>query len=64
MGSASSDLVSLVALKAFASRSLGSHPILRSVILSEKDHVTREELLAKIETWHRIFDLETRPYPH
>ncbi len=60
MGSAGSGLVSLVGLKAFASRSLGSHPILRSVILSEMDYVTREEYLVKMDTWLSIFDSETK----
>jgi len=54
------NLVSLASLKAYANRELKTKPMLRSVILSERDYVTPEEYLAKMETWLRLLDSETR----
>jgi hypothetical protein len=60
MGSTTPGLVSLAALKAYAASGLSARPMLRRVILSERDYMTPEEYLAKMETWLRLLDSETR----
>jgi len=59
MGSATPGLVSLAALKAYAASGLSARPMLRRVILSEREYLTPEEYLAKMETWLRLLDSET-----
>ena len=59
MGSVITGLVSLAALKAYAAGKLQAKPMLRRVILSERDYLTPEEYLAKMETWLRLLDSET-----
>ena len=48
----------LARLKSFASRELRSKPILRSLLLYEKDRLAPEEFLAKMEIWLRLLDFE------
>ena len=53
-------MVSLAALKAYAASGLSARPMLRRVILLEREYLTPEEYLAKMETWLRLLDSETR----
>lgn len=59
MGLAIAGFVSLVALKIYASNRLQAWPMLRRVIMSERDYVTPEEYLAKMDTWLRLLNYET-----
>jgi len=60
MGSVAPGFVSLATLKAYAAGKLQAKPMLRRVILSEREYLTPEEYLAKMETWLRLLDSETR----
>jgi hypothetical protein len=51
--------VDISSLKQFALR-LPSSSTLRSVLLGEKDTMTVEEFLAKMETWDNIASLESK----
>jgi hypothetical protein len=48
----------MAGFKAWASRELRSKPILRDIILNEKDILTAEEFFAKSEIWLHILELE------
>jgi hypothetical protein len=46
-------------LKGWVSRSLSLSPILRSMILSDRDVLSVEEYLVKVEVWSRLLKEET-----
>jgi hypothetical protein len=48
-------------LKRFAVEKLSNKPLLKELILSEKDQLGSPEFLAKMEVWLRLFSSEARP---
>ena len=44
-------------LKAFAYKNLLGHPKLRSLLLQEKDEMSVEEFLAKMDLWLKLLDV-------
>ena len=52
----SEGLVMVGALKDFAARELPDGP-LRSLILTEKDWISKEDFISKVGVWLRLFDM-------
>jgi hypothetical protein len=50
--------ISTIPLKNWGQHHLASAPNLRFLILTEKDEITCEEFLIKIEIWARLLDQE------
>jgi hypothetical protein len=57
---ASGKKVCLHRLKRWTRKNLPVGSTLRELILSEKEEISPKEYLIKIETWLKLFDLETR----
>jgi hypothetical protein len=56
----SNECLNMRDLKRFAGEKLSSKPLLREIILSEKDQLEPSEFLAKMEVWLRLFSSEAR----
>jgi hypothetical protein len=52
-------VVDIRPLKGWVSRNLSASPYLRSMILSDRDELSVEEYLVKIEMWSRLLKEET-----
>ena len=52
--------IDLESLKKWASINLTAAPYLRSLILSERDELSIEEFLVKVDIWVRLLTEETR----
>jgi hypothetical protein len=52
-------VVDIRPLKGWVSRSLSASPYLRSMILSDRDVLSVEEYLVKIDMWSRLLKEET-----
>ena len=53
-------MVDIRRLKGFASERLPSSSRLRNVLLSERDQLTVNDFLAKMDIWMMLLNLETR----
>jgi hypothetical protein len=51
--------VNILGLKRFARESLSGNSPLKGVLLSEKDQLTPNEFLAKMDVWVALLNLET-----
>ena len=51
-------LVDIRRLKGFASERLGGNSQLKVVLLSEKDHLTVTDFLAKMDIWLKLLNIE------
>ena len=56
-GSRFNQLIEMAGLKVYALKELDRMPVLRALILSEKDLLSSEEFLAKMEVWIKLFEL-------
>ena len=56
-GSRFNQLIGIAGLKVYALKELDGMPVLRTLILSEKDLLSSEEFLAKMEVWLKLFEL-------
>jgi len=52
--------IDIQSLKQWASKSLPSTSHLKSLILTEKDEITAEEFVIKIDVWTRLLTEETK----
>ena len=56
----SKDCLIIRGLKRFAVEKLSSKPLLREIILSEKDQLEPSDFLAKMQVWLKLFSSEAR----
>ena len=52
--------VDIHCLKQYALEELSSRPLLREIILSEKDSLEPSEFVAKMQIWLQLFSAESR----